>query len=104
VSVVDVPPGSAVITPAEVYREVQAIHQGVTEMRGELREVMRVIPDHEERLRALEQRDDGDDIARDVQDHETRLRSMERRIWLAAGVAAGAAAGLTKAISAVLGG
>jgi hypothetical protein len=76
-----IPPGSVVITPTELYKEMQLTHQAVTEMRGDLKKVTEVMPDH-----------------------ETRIRALERRIWLAAGVAAGAAAGITKALSAVLGG
>lgn len=78
---IQVPAGSAVITPTELYKEMQATHQSVTELRGEVKEIAKVLPDH-----------------------ESRIRVLERKVWVAAGVAAGAAAGLTKALSTVLGG
>lgn len=101
---VDIPPGSAVITPAEMYREMQATHQAVTELRGELRDVMRVIPDHETRLRALEQREDSGEVVTDVQDHESRLRSLERARWLIAGFAAGGGGVVGSIVTKLMGG
>lgn len=101
---VDVPPGSAIVTPAEMYREMQAIHQGVVEIRGQLREVARVIPDHEERLRALEKREDSTEVLGDVQDHEARLRSLERARWLIAGFAAGGGGLVGSIVTKLLGG
>lgn len=101
---VEVPPGSAVITPAEMYREMQATHLAVTDMRGELREVMKVIPDHEERLRVLEQRETGGEVVEEVQDHEARLRSLERARWLIAGFAAGGGGLVGSVVTKLLGG
>lgn len=77
----DIPPGSVVITPTELFLELRATHQAVTEMRGELKDMARTMPDHESRLRAL-----------------------ERKVWVASGVAAGTAAGLVEGLRAALGG
>lgn len=76
-----IPPGSVIIPPERMFDEVTATHKAVTEMRAELKEVAKVLPDH-----------------------ETRIRALERKLWIAAGVSAGAAAGITKALSVVLGG
>lgn len=76
-----IPPGSVIIPPDRLYDEVTATHRAVAEIRGDVKEVMKVLPDH-----------------------EARLRAVERKIWLVAGVSASAAAGLTKALSVVLGG
>jgi hypothetical protein len=70
---VDIPPGSVIITPAELYSDVKVISTAVTDMRSEVREISKALPDHESRIRAL-----------------------ERRIWWATGAAAGAAAGLSQ--------
>ncbi|MFD9706217.1 hypothetical protein [Lentzea sp. NPDC059081] len=99
-----IPPGSVVITPAELYAEVKATHLSVTEMRGDVRELTKIIPDHEERLRALEQREDSAELATDVQDHETRLRSVERARWLIAGFAAGGGGVIGSVVTKLLGG
>ena len=100
----DVPPGSAIVTPAQMYDEIKAIHQGVIEIRGELREVTRVVPDHEERLRALEQREDSAEVVNDVQDHETRIRGIERALWLVAGFAASGGGVVGSIVTKLLGG
>lgn len=92
-----VPPGSVVITPAELYAEVKATHNSVTEMRGEVRKLTEVIPDHENRLRALEQREENADI-------EERLRSLERARWLVAGFAAGGGGLIGSILTKLLGG
>lgn len=100
----DIPPGSVVITPEKLYDEVIGTRHDVTEMRGEIREVMRLVPDHENRLRALEQREDHSEVAGDVRDHEDRLRSLERARWLIAGFAAGGGGVVGSVITKLLGG
>lgn len=74
----DIPPGSVIITPTELYSEVKAIGTDVSGMRGDLREISKALPDHEGRIRAL-----------------------ERRMWWATGLAAGAAAGATRLLQAL---
>ncbi len=100
----DIPPGSVVISPQKLYDEVMATHHAVTEMRTEVREVMRVIPDHENRLRVLEQREDSSEVIGDVQDHETRIRGLERALWLVAGLAAGGGGVAGSIVTKLLGG
>jgi hypothetical protein len=78
---IEIPPGSVVITPTELYKEMQGIDQKLDEVRVDLKPVLAAIPDHESRLRAL-----------------------ERRMWIASGVAAVLGGGLGKMISAWTGG
>lgn len=67
-----IPEGSVVITPTEMYREVQATHSAVQDLAAKL-----------------------DSVPGRVADHEARLRAVERAVWWAAGAAAvlGGAAG-----------
>lgn len=66
-----------VITMDRIYTELQAVHDEVRDMRGEVK---------------------------DIADHESRLRSLERKIWVAAGVTAGLAGGVVQAINSLTGG
>jgi hypothetical protein len=59
-----IPDGSVIITPTEVYKETLATHQAVQVMSGKL-----------------------DTILNSQGDHETRIRSLERRLWIGLGVA-----------------
>lgn len=70
-------PAGVVITMDRIYTELRAVHDEVKDMRGEVK---------------------------DIADHENRLRSLERKIWIAAGVAAGLAGGIVQAINSVMGG
>lgn len=45
-------------------------------------ERLKVVPDHEQRIRALE---GIAELAKDVTDHETRIRSLERWRWTLTG-------------------
>jgi hypothetical protein len=72
----EIPPGSAVVTPSEMYAEIKATHDAVTLMRSELRLIT---------------------------DHETRIRSLERRMWIAAGAATILGGGLSEAARAIFG-
>lgn len=67
----DIPPGSVIITPTELYAKVEAIGNDVSGMRGDLREISKALPDHESRIRAL-----------------------EKKVWWASGLSAGAAAAI----------
>lgn len=62
--------------------------------------------DHEARIRALEQRVDPPhaEHADRLVDHESRLRRLERTVWLAAGAAAAAGAGLGTFVASAFGG
>ncbi|TCO64959.1 hypothetical protein [Actinocrispum wychmicini] len=71
----DIPPGSVVITPTELYAEVKGIGTAVAEIKGDVQELRKALPDHESRIRAL-----------------------ERRMWWATGVAATFAAGITELV------
>lgn len=111
-----IPEGSVVITPTEMYREMQATHQAVRDVSGKLDGALDA---HARRL---------DDLDKDVSDHETRIRrgeqthatkteveaaernieALQRWRWRAAGVAAavsaaGAAGGTALIMRAVIG-
>jgi hypothetical protein len=74
----DVPAGSVVITPTDLYNEVKAIGQNVTSMRGDIEDIKTALPDH-----------------------ESRIRLLEKKVWWATGLAAGAGAGLTQLLQAL---
>jgi hypothetical protein len=71
------PPGSAVVSPEEMYREIRATHDTVTRIELSLQ----LVP-------------------AELKDHEARLRTLERWTWRATGIATvlagavGTAAGL----------
>jgi hypothetical protein len=71
------PPGSAVVSPEQMYAEIRATHDTVTRIELGLQS-----------------------IPAEMKDHETRLRALERWTWRATGIATavaaivGAAAGL----------
>jgi hypothetical protein len=85
-----IPEGSVVITPIEMYREMQATHQAVRDVSGKLDGALeaharrlddhdRDVADHESRLRPL------DGLDKKVADQEGRIRSVETRVWQAVG-------------------
>lgn len=78
----DVIPGSVLITPTQMYDEMRATREQV------------------QRLANLVDPALGD-IRADVTDHETRIRHLERKVWVAAGVAAGAGAGIAQLAAAL---
>lgn len=84
---IPIPEGSVVITPIEVYREVQATHQAVQQMVGKLDTFVTTQLDHESRLRNLE--------TAMPDNAEPRLRKLENRIAMYSGASAvlGTAAG-----------
>ncbi|HEV2784703.1 MAG TPA: hypothetical protein VGX25_35410 [Actinophytocola sp.] len=78
---VEVPPGSVVITPTELYKEMQGIDSKVDDIRADLKAVLPMVPDH-----------------------ETRIRALEKRMWVMAGAATVLGGGLGKLISVWTGG
>lgn len=99
-----VPPGSAVITPNEMLNEIRQIHSEIRDLRAPIEKLADVVPDHEHRIRKLEERADGGEVATDVQDHETRIRGLERARWLVAGFAAGGGGAVGAVVTKLLGG
>lgn len=78
----DGPEGSVLITPAQMYHELRATHDEVKRLSQALDPAIKNL------------RHAVDTVAERVGDHETRLRVLERRIWIASGFAALAAAAL----------
>lgn len=63
------PPGSAVVSPEEMYREIRATHDTVTRIELSLQ----LVPT-------------------ELKDHEARIRGLERWTWRATGIATTVAA------------
>lgn len=63
-----VPEGSVVITPAQMYEELRAVHELVRDLSGKVDPALA-------------------DLRRVADDHESRLRGIEKRVWLACGAA-----------------
>lgn len=74
----EIPAGSVVITPVEMYTELRDVHDEIkrlaTLIDPALAEVRADITENKNRVEA----------------HDLRLRAVELRVWFAAGVAAGA--------------
>lgn len=51
-----IPDGSVIITPNEVYAEVRATREAVSDLARQLDGVPKAVADHEKRLRSLEER------------------------------------------------
>lgn len=68
------------ITGKEIWESLQNVEKGV----GDLRTEMAAVPNT-------------------LQDHETRIRLLEKRVWLAAGFAAGAGGTVGGMLSQLLG-
>lgn len=93
-----IPEGSVVITPIEMYREMQATHQAVRDVSGKLDGALEAhtrrlddhdkdFADHEGRLRHVEQTGaTKKDVATLEREHAPRITSLERRVWMASGV------------------
>lgn len=75
----EIPEGSIVITPTEVYHEVRSLTEVVREL---------VTQDKADRERDLETRKEVDAL-------KVRVSSLEQKVWIAAGAAAAAGAGLS---------
>lgn len=60
-----VPEGSVIVTPSEVWQEVRATRDAVRDLAHKM-----------------------DDIPAQLRDQETRLREVERRMWSAMGIIA----------------
>lgn len=100
----EIPPGSAIVTPNEMLREIQATHQEVRDLRGLVESVVKPVADHEGRIRELEQQPDNTEVVGEVQDHETRLRALEQWRWSVAGLAAVLGGGGGALITKLMGG
>lgn len=87
---IPIPDGSVVITPMEVYREMQATHRAVQDVALKLDAAL---VETDRRLAAI----DGPDGWR--RDYEMRLRALERWRWTVVGIttvlSAGVGAGAT---------
>lgn len=99
-----IPPGSAVITPNDMLNEIRQIHMEIRDLRGPIEKLADVVPDHENRIRRLEERDDAGEVTADVADHENRIRGLERARWLIAGFAAGGGGAVGAIVTKLLGG
>ena len=75
----EIPAGSVVITPTELYKEMQTTHQILSEIRLDLKSLTAIVPDH-----------------------ETRLRALERKLWIATGATATITASLTQILNTLL--
>lgn len=70
------PAGSVVITPTQMYNEIQGMSKKVDHLAAVMDPALTTL------------RQEIVEVARDVADHEMRLRSLDKRIWLAALLAA----------------
>lgn len=69
------PPGSVIITPAQMYVEIRAMGTKLDHLSSVIDPALSTI------------RDDVAEVVVDVADHETRIRAIERWRWLIAGAA-----------------
>jgi hypothetical protein len=83
----EMPPGSVVITPAQMYAEIRTMAEKVDHLAAVVDPALSTI------------RDDVSEIRDDLGDHETRIRSIERRVWVFAGTAMAGGAGIAQAAS-----
>lgn len=83
---VTMPPGSVVITPAQMYAEVRVMGQKLDHLVAVVDPAFSTI------------RDDITQVRSTIDDHESRLRSMDKRLWAAAVIAAGSGAGIAQLI------
>lgn len=74
-----IPDGSVIVTPTEMYAEIRAANQKIDHLATLLDPAVQ-------------------DIRHDVADHETRIRSLEHRVWRAAGMATVAASVIALAV------
>lgn len=88
-----IPEGSVVITPIEMYREMQATHQAVRDVSGKLDGALEAhtrrlddhdkdLLDHEKRVRHMEQ---AGATKKDVEALAPRVQTLERKVWAASG-------------------
>lgn len=76
-----IPAGSVVITPVQMYEEMRATHEVVTRIEAALNPLPAILADHEKQLDLLRGLPDV------AADHEARLRLLERFQWKAVGIA-----------------
>lgn len=69
----DVPEGSVIITPAEIYAKVMMLTEAVQQMVA---------------------KEQASTVMADVSDLKTRVRALEMKVWMVAGAAAAMGSGL----------
>lgn len=91
-----IPDGSVVITPVQMYDEQRKTHEAVIDLTSTVKAMADSV--RQERI----------DTARDIADHEARLRVVEQRksvppaaLWTALGVAVAAIAALATVLAVV---
>jgi hypothetical protein len=95
-----IPEGSVVITPIEMYREMQATHQAVRDVSGKLDGALEAhtrrlddhdkdFADHEERIRHVEQ---VGATKKDVEAVKKDVEALQRWRWRSAGIASAVSA------------
>ncbi len=97
---IPIPEGSVVITPTEVYKEMQATHAAVQQVATKVDGFVNTQIDHENRLRAVDGLpDDFRELKRTVnEDHGPRLSRVETRVAMYSAAAAVAGTGIGWAI------
>lgn len=78
------PSGSVIITPGQMYNEIQAMGKKLDHLAAVIDPAFSSI------------RDDVRELRDAHGDHEVRLRSIEKRLWLIGGAATAAGAGLSQ--------
>lgn len=86
---VEMPPGSVVITPTQMYGEIRIMAGKVDHLAAILDPALSTI------------REDIALVRTTQQDHENRLRSLDKRVWIAAVIAAGSGVGVVQIITAL---
>ena len=80
------PPGSVIITPAQMYSEIRIMSEKVDKLATVVDPALSTI------------REDLGGVRIVQADHESRLRAIDRRLWLAAVVAAASGAGIAQLV------
>ena len=80
------PPGSVIITPAQMYSEIRTMSEKVDHLAAVIDPALSTI------------REDLGEVRVVQADHESRLRAIDRRLWLAAVVAAASGAGIAQLV------
>jgi hypothetical protein len=79
----DVPEGSVIITPAEIYAKVMTLTEAVQQMVA---------------------KEQASTLASDVSDLKVRVRALEMKVWMVAGAAAAMGSGLGTFLAKLLAG
>lgn len=70
----EIPPGSVVITPQDMWDAIGRIEKTTEDIRATIAPQVGDL------------RSDHDDLKKDVDDHETRIRAVEKANWKQAGI------------------